>query len=465
MTTLAQQSEARLYRLMAVSLAVATVLLLIPAEWLAFRPPRERAWEPEPRPITFVRLQVAPTEPEPALQPPPPESEVEPEPAAEPPPEPEPPPPVEFEPVLDAPPEFEPLEREPVEPRPALRPAVEARPQLEPLLDEPEVTLAESSRAAVPPKRVPTPQPSKPAPRLRQATPLPDEPVAPRPVPRQPQQESLEVAKQTRASYHDATAEDVGVVTDRPTARRAPAAATAPVARNLRTGEAIRHSDDAPAVDLPRGNTARPAQKAPLVSGGAVSGSRVVYDAHPGDAAEVAVATPTPSSNPGQAPELAVTRGGSDRLAYSSAPGETAVGTVASGEKRATRGPTVDRVGAALSRRYGLPLIAAERLGRRSTDGPRWNLLLPEISDLLRRALRRGKPAGELPAGVVVQNDRPNLLIRYPDGVIHLLASTEDGLAAFFVANTSTKRDVSSRIDEAELARRTLLAYLRGSGP
>lgn len=464
MTTLAQQSEARLYRLMAIILAVATALLLIPAEWLSFRPPREEVWQPQPRPITFVRLQPPVIEAESISQPPPPEPVVEV--VEEPPPDPEkePPPPVQFEAMLEEPPEFEPRKRELPEPTPTLRPAALAPARLEPLLDQPEISLPKQQQVDASKRLNPAPQPAKPSPRLRQEAPLP-EPSAPEAVPRRSRQESLKVAKQKRASYHDDTAEDVGVVTSRPSSRRAPTTAAVPVAQNLRTGQQIRPRDEAPPVDLPRGNTSRPAQNAPLISGGAVTGSRVVYDSQPGDAAEVAVASPTPSADAGPAPELAVTEGGSGQLAYSSAPAETAVGTVPSGERTAPRGPAVERIGAALSQRYGLPLVAAGRLGRRSTDGPRWNLLLPEISDLLRQALRRGDSERQLPGNITLQTDRPNLLIRYPDGVIHVLASTEDGLAAFFVANTATKRDVSSRIDEAELARRTLRAYLRGSGP
>lgn len=124
-------------------------------------------------------------------------------------------------------------------------------------------------------------------------------------------------------------------------------------------------------------------------------------------------------------------------------------------------GTRIDGVRTRLAGKYGLPLVSVNDLGQRSTDAARWNMLLPQISDLLRDVLAQGSRAG---SGNVasVERDGSNLIIRYRDGIVHVLVPTDDGLAALFVARGGGARPVVSKIQEAECALGALSRLSRG---
>ncbi|RMF74017.1 MAG: hypothetical protein D6738_07440 [Acidobacteria bacterium] len=299
-----------------------------------------------------------------------------------------------------------------------------------------------------------------PTPRLAREEPQVEVPV-PRAVPREQQRERIEVARMTARSYHEADAPDVEVVTPRPAAR--PSAVPLPTTRQARTGAALRPAQQAPDVDVPRGNSARPDRRAPLAVSGAWAGTPVTVNADPGDAPDVAVPSPRKGSAKERAPALAVAAGGSAGLKYSAAPADAPVGTTGRPRTGATS-PRLESVRAALSRRYGLPLVSVQQLGERSTDAARWNVLLPQISDLLREARRRPRldasPGDEV---VEVRRDGDRLIIRYRDGVVHVLVPGDDGLAMLFVARDQGARPVTSKVEEGESARRVLALLTRGA--
>ncbi len=115
--------------------------------------------------------------------------------------------------------------------------------------------------------------------------------------------------------------------------------------------------------------------------------------------------------------------------------------------------------------RYGLSLISVGHLGARSTEAARWNMIVPRMAELLRAALTRGVSPRAAGAGgnvTSVRRDGNNLIVRYSDGIVHVLVPTADGLAALYVARTAGARPVVSRIEEGENALAALTRLSRG---
>ncbi|MDQ7007322.1 MAG: hypothetical protein Q9Q40_08820 [Acidobacteriota bacterium] len=456
MTPRAQLSRDRFYRYMSICLAVVTALLLIPPDWVQLRRHPEKPAEPQPRPVTIVRLP-------PETLPPPPPLPPRPKPKPKPQPRQEEPPPkvqeiVELEPQLEVPEIEIPKPRE-VEKRLELQ-AQQTREVFNRQLETPAIeTPREKVDAPRPTKVVVDTRPVELKPLDQQV-----EVTVPQAVPRQARAAEIQVAAATRESFHDTLAPDVEVVTPRPSARASDRPSLQPVSQQLRTGLAVTQAADAPAVDVPRGNTARPSRSAPVAISGAVTGTRVVYDANPGHAPEVAVASPKKASRRGAAPQLAATSGGTPGLKYSAAPADVAVGANTGPRERSAAAGKLEAVRSALARKYGLPLVSVNSLGQRSTEAARWNMLLPQISDLLRQGRGKGDWQGG-PGGKVVSVTRDGnaFIIRYRDGIVHVLVPTEDGLANIFVARTKGSREVVSKVQEAEQALPALTQYLRGA--
>ncbi len=458
MTPRAQLSRDRFYRYMSISLAVVTALLLIPPDWIQLRRQPEKPAEPQPRPVEIVRLPPETLPPPPPL-PPRPKPKPKPQPREE-----EPPPPPEIQEVVKLQPQLEvpeieiPEQRE-VEKRLELQ-AQQVQEIFKRQLETPEIeTPRKKSDQRRPEKVVVDTRPVE----LRTAD-QQVEVTVPKAVPRQQQATEIQVAAATKESFHDALAPDVEVVTPRPSARRTDRPSLQPVSQQLRTGVAVTQAADAPAVDVPRGNTSRPSRAAPVAISGAVTGTRVVYDANPGNAPEVAVASPKKASRSGAAPQLAATSGGTAGLKYSAAPADVAVGANTGPRGRSAPAGKLEAVRSALARKYGLPLVSVNSLGQRSTEAARWNMLLPQISDLLRQGRGKGNWQGG-PGGKVVSVTRDGnaFIIRYRDGIVHVLVPTEDGLANIFVARTKGSREVVSKVQEAEQALPALTQYLRGA--
>ncbi len=448
-----QASRERLQRYLSLALAVVTSVLLVPPSWIRIAPDRDPPRQPEPRPIEIVRLPPETLPPPPPLPPPPkprPERRPEPEPEPEPLPEPK----LELRAEV---PEIEiPRDRRDVR-RVELRAESITTPRFEQQAPELDVPAERRERRRDVKVQVDAAQ----TPQLAQELPDANMPV-PRAVPRDERRERIEVAQMTARSYHEADAPDVEVVTSRPAARPSRTPSPLPVSRQARTGVALRPAESAPDVEVPRGNTARPDRAAPLAVSGAYAGTRVTWDADPGDAGDVAVPTPRKSTRGAEAPALAVTSGGTTGLKYGAAPADAPIGPT--GRARGRSGPArLEQVRAALARRYGLPLVSVQQLGQRSTEAARWNVLLPQISDLLRKA-RRSSRFGGVPSEEVVEvkRDGDRLIIRYRDGVVHVLVPGENGLAMLFVARAQGARQVTSKVEEGESARRALALLTRG---
>lgn len=104
------------------------------------------------------------------------------------------------------------------------------------------------------------------------------------------------------------------------------------------------------------------------------------------------------------------------------------------------------------SQRYGVTLTEASRLGSRTSDGARYALLVPALSEAYRAVRFRGRRQGEAgEAAESVQVDADAIVIRYHDGTLHVLAPTSDGLVALLVSSGAggTSR---SKVQEAERA-------------
>jgi hypothetical protein len=105
-----------------------------------------------------------------------------------------------------------------------------------------------------------------------------------------------------------------------------------------------------------------------------------------------------------------------------------------------------------LSRRYGVTLKEASRLGSRSSDGARYALLVPALSEAYRAVPFRGRKRGEAGEGIEsVQVDADAIAIRYRDGTLHVVAPTSDGLVALFVSSRPGAAPLS-KVQEAERA-------------
>lgn len=111
-----------------------------------------------------------------------------------------------------------------------------------------------------------------------------------------------------------------------------------------------------------------------------------------------------------------------------------------------------------LGRRYGVTLTEASRLGSRTSDGARYSLLVPALSEAMRAIRFRGRRPGP-PGDAVesIQADAEAVAIRYRDGTVHVLAPTPDGLVALFVSATAAAAG-RTKVQEAE---RALLALQR----
>ncbi len=115
-----------------------------------------------------------------------------------------------------------------------------------------------------------------------------------------------------------------------------------------------------------------------------------------------------------------------------------------------------------LGRKYGVTMIEARRLGQRTSDGSRYALLLPMLSEACRglrfEGRRRGAAGGTVES--VQVNDR-EIAIRYRDGTLHVLVPTADGLVALYVsADPQTAVDLS-KVDEAERALGVLQHFMQ----
>jgi hypothetical protein len=121
-----------------------------------------------------------------------------------------------------------------------------------------------------------------------------------------------------------------------------------------------------------------------------------------------------------------------------------------------------------LGHRYGVALIEASRLGQRTSDGSRYSLLVPMLSEAYHHVPFRGpwRAAGQDEAGVAsAQVDADAIAIHYRDGSLHVVVPTRDGLVALYVsAAARAGSGASTKVEEAERALRALrrLAQVKG---
>jgi hypothetical protein len=257
---------------------------------------------------------------------------------------------------------------------------------------------------------------------------------------------------------------------------------------NLRAGAPLAATMDAPEVKIPgggRGGPGLPAREPGFQVRAGGSGSTIKAYASASGPTGVDFAIPAPSGQRGVrggkpgggAPGLITVQGngvgggsgsgGSGTLKYGpgAAPGGEVGAFGMSGRPggRGGSGTRLDQVRTALSQRYGLPLVSVGDLGQRSTEAARWNMLVPQISDMLRKVLSHRIAGGAQGSIASVQSDGSSLVIRYTDGIIHVLVPTEDGLAALFVARNAGARPVVSKVQEAESALEALARLSRGA--
>jgi len=108
---------------------------------------------------------------------------------------------------------------------------------------------------------------------------------------------------------------------------------------------------------------------------------------------------------------------------------------------------------ATLGLRYGVNLVDASRLGQRSSDGTRYSLLVPMLSEAFRAVRLRGSWRG--PAGQPIESaqiDAGGIAIRYRDGTVHVIVPTRDGLVALYVSAGRQGSTERSKVDEADRA-------------
>jgi hypothetical protein len=116
-----------------------------------------------------------------------------------------------------------------------------------------------------------------------------------------------------------------------------------------------------------------------------------------------------------------------------------------------------------LGRKYGVHLLEASRLGSRTSEGARYALALPALSEAYREVTVRGRlttAAGDEVESLLV--DKESIAIRYRDGTVHVLAPTDDGLVALYVSAAGAES--RSKVDEAERALAVLLRLGRAGG-
>ncbi len=242
---------------------------------------------------------------------------------------------------------------------------------------------------------------------------------------------------------------------------------------------------DAPEVKIPgggRGGPGLPARAPGIqVREGGGGGSIVAYKSDvPATMTDFTVGAPGPSGKRGgkpggMAPGIITVEGngvgggagsGGRGLKYGDGPADAPGGEIGgfgvTGRPGRGTGARIEGVRAALANKYGLPLVSVNDLGQRSTEAARWNLLLPQLSELVRRAVseRRGGSGGEVAA---VEIDGSNVIIRYRDGIVHVLVPTDDGLTALYVARAAGARQVTSKVQEAESAISALSRITRGA--
>lgn len=115
-----------------------------------------------------------------------------------------------------------------------------------------------------------------------------------------------------------------------------------------------------------------------------------------------------------------------------------------------------------LGRKYGVTLVEARRLGQRTSDGSRYALLLPMLSEACRGlgfvGRRRGAAGGAVES---VQVDKREIAIRYRDGTLHVLVPTADGLVALYVSADRESTARLSKVDEAERALGVLQRFMQ----
>ncbi|HEU4401295.1 MAG TPA: hypothetical protein VFT43_04250 [Candidatus Polarisedimenticolia bacterium] len=129
-------------------------------------------------------------------------------------------------------------------------------------------------------------------------------------------------------------------------------------------------------------------------------------------------------------------------------------------------GPATGGIASFLGRKYGVVLIEAARLGKRTSDGSRYSLIVPLLSEAYRQIRVRG--AWRAPArGEELDSARisaAEVAIRYADGTLHVIVPTGDGLVALYVGAGRGGRTDRSKVQEAERALAALrrLAQERG---
>jgi hypothetical protein len=115
-----------------------------------------------------------------------------------------------------------------------------------------------------------------------------------------------------------------------------------------------------------------------------------------------------------------------------------------------------------LGRKYGVTMIEARRLGQRTSEGPRYALLLPMLSEACRgigfTGRRRGAAGGAVES---VQVEEREIAIRYRDGTLHVLVPTADGLVALYVSSGARAADDMSKVEEAERALGVLRRFMQ----
>lgn len=115
-----------------------------------------------------------------------------------------------------------------------------------------------------------------------------------------------------------------------------------------------------------------------------------------------------------------------------------------------------------LGRKYGVTMVEARRLGQRTSDGSRYALLLPMLSEACRglgfEGRRHGAAGGT--AESVQVTDR-EIAIRYRDGTLHVLVPTADGLVALYVSADAQSVVDRSKVDEAERALGVLQRFMQ----
>jgi len=114
-----------------------------------------------------------------------------------------------------------------------------------------------------------------------------------------------------------------------------------------------------------------------------------------------------------------------------------------------------------LGRKYGVTLMDASRLGSRTSDGSRYALLVPALSEAYRSMAFHGRRRGAEGDPVEsVQVDAQAIAIHYRDGTVHVLVPTADGLVALYVsAGAANGR---SKVQEAERALEALQRLQHG---